>query len=218
MKKEIKPIKHIATIVLLLATCGSAFGKDINADFTPKHEINVGYGLLPLVPSMLDEMFVDCDPNFQPPYSYNGYNDALYYYSNRENMGAINVSYLYNAKRWLSIGATFSYHNVSESIYDRITEKCLGKNHNSTYSIIMKAKFIYLNKEWIRLYGQVGLGFGINHKNNAENSYGYNHAYSTFAGQLNLFGIEIGRRFYGYMEPVGFGSNGCYNMGIGYKF
>ena len=150
------------------------------------------------------------------PYSYEGYNDALYAYGNRTNVGAFNISYMYNPLKWLAMGASFSYHSSAQRVYERTTEKLLDSNRNSSYSLVLKARFVYLNREWIRLYGNIGMGIGINHYENVPYYYGYARTY--FTGQFTPFGLEVGKNLFGYFEPIGLGSLGMYCVGIGYKF
>ena len=217
--------KYIIIIILLTSTVVEAVSKDWGF-FKPKpkefkHEISIGYGIIPLVPSLfLGGIRIDgCCGMPNPYFSNNNYISSQYnvgpeYFS----PGAVNIGYMYNLKKWLSVGATFSHHGNYQKTYNRIDGSLEGKENYQSFSLTGMVRFNYLNKEWVRLYGQVGLGLGVFNEVNylGNNDYSETMIYPT--GQFTFFGIQVGKAFYGFCEVVGAGTNGLCVIGIGYKF
>lgn len=214
--------KYIIIIILLTSTVTEAVSQGWGF-FKPKpkeykHEISIGYGILPLVPSILsgiDGCYGRPFPIFSNShYISSQYNNGPEYFL----AGAANIGYMHNIKKWLSVGATFSHHGNYRKIYNRIDQSLVGKKNFQSFSLTGMVRFNYLNKEWVRLYGQVGLGLGVFSEENYLGDNDYSETLPYITGQFTPFGLQVGKAFYGFCEVVGFGSNGFCVTGIGYKF
>ena len=99
-----------------------------------------------------------------------------------------------------------------KEMYDGITRKPGGYSKTgAALHLLPQFRFFYLKRPLIRLYGNIGLGmttyFGEDFRNRID-----------VAGQFSPFGIELGRKFFGFAE---FGIGTTYSGirgGIGYKF
>ncbi len=227
--KTKKQMKCLAAIGLLLATCVGTVAQSEKGTFKPTHEVNIGLGFAPLVPSYQDLPYnAYChSSNGDGYYLYDNYNNYYSYEAYYMNMydkcyfngaPAVNISYLYNMKKWLALGATFSFHLASQDIYNKLTDEWEESNIYGSYSLIFKAKFIYLNREWVRLYGEAGIGVGMSNTHSIGYGYGDNSMRIHFAGNLSPFGVEVGKKLYGYVMPTNISSNGVFIFGLGYKF
>ncbi|MBQ0025442.1 MAG: hypothetical protein KBT00_06960 [Bacteroidales bacterium] len=83
--------------------------------------------------------------------------------------------------------------------------------HRAAVLILMpEARLNYMNKDMVRLYGEVGLGFGF--------KIGMDSSVLCIQGQFVPFGIEVGRKWFVFAE-TGAGSSYCgVQMGAGYRF
>lgn len=105
--------------------------------------------------------------------------------------------------------------------YNPETKVLSGNTTGIAVYIFPKAKLYYLDRSLIRLYGTAGFGIGKYFGYPAlSDNFGESYYDGTIKleGQLVPFGIEIGRKFFGFAE---FGAGTVYmgvHVGVGYKF
>lgn len=209
-------MRKILLFVLLLLTttfCFARAGKT-KIPFKPEHELRLGVGAFAMVPD--SPYFGNTDDYY---WGYNSlsniYNSELTYVGAQYMSGSISLGYSYNIKRWVAVGATFSYFGLYRNVYDRITDaKCADYNiHN--LSLTPMVRFTYYNGRIVKLYSQLGIGVGLVLKDRGVGSYREYH----LTGHLTPIGLSIGgRRVFGYAELFGIGNQGAFVLGVGYKF
>jgi len=122
--------------------------------------------------------------------------------------GSLDIIFTKRIALSVDLGATILWKDQ----YDGITNQATGVTKvGAAVHLIPQFRFYYLNKPVVRLYGSAGVGlttyFG-------EEFYDYFAA----AGQFSPFGIELGRKLFGFAEcGVGTAYSGI-RGGIGYKF
>ena len=133
------------------------------------------------------------------------------YVSEMVNIGVFGLSYHYYPLRWLAVGAkaavtagyiktmdTFSY---SESRFRPFSHSCV---------LAASVKFVYLNREWVRLYSEVSSGMGVTV---SEKMVELNLVFNTVP-----FGVSVGKRFSGFAQ-IELGNVLCgMSIGVSYKF
>lgn len=147
------------------------------------------------------------------------------YHGPTSTTGAISLGADFFIKRWFSVSvdlaATFIWHDM----YDAVTDVKVGNETGAALYILPRAKFIYMNRPNVRLYGSIGVGL-VKYIGFDKLRYTYRTEYDlvfvddtlcpTF--QMSPIGIEVGRKLFGFAE-LGYGSmfNGI-QAGIGYRF
>lgn len=140
------------------------------------------------------------------------------YYSGGVFMsGHIAAQYSYRPLKWLEVGGIVSYVNLSERLFDRITDANVGYSRQNTISVMANVRFSYLTSPTVRLYSGVGIGVSCNIAQSKYNEQTSSRVVATLAGQLTIIGITVGRRIYGFAE-LSIGTCGVVNAGIGYRF
>ena len=202
----------------LLITCllfiGLNFVKAQNGqNFHPHQELSISQGIFPVIPSLFDGWF-DTDISFSVS---NDYSSALYKKGAFVVTGATAVHYMYNKYKWLSYGASISYYGAYEKTFDRFTDKLVGRDYNQCLNVMALLRFTYLNREYVRLYGKVGLGIGVNWETDEFEDLDLSRTNLFLPINLTLFGIQVGKKIYGFGE-YGISANGMFLAGIGCKF
>lgn len=134
--------------------------------------------------------------------------------------GSYSLSYMFSPARWFSVGTYATYANVNYKHYDRRSGQRISKTNIDHFLLTPTVRFTYLNRPIVRLYSQVGIGFGhltenCKYVDGSMTNEKYSETYCSI--QLTLFGVSVGRRLYGFAE-IGSGSIGGLNAGIGYRF
>lgn len=170
----------------------------------PRHEIQLGFG---------DPVYAYLVNPTQNVLNLNreAYMDS--WFSDGKNKPTINLittthalAYKYRACKWFWVGATVTYTAFASIDYANDVQKSL---HYIT--IAPEVRFSYLNKRVVTLYSGLNLGVGIRCGEIGE------FMPVGITWHANLFGVEVGTRWYGYME-LGIGNKGIVSAGFGYHF
>ena len=149
---------------------------------------------------------------------YADYNGPTY------STGAFCLGAEYMVARWFAVSADLSVTPVWHDLYSSITEQKTGTRSGVAFCLVPQAKFVFLNRPWVRLYGKFGIGvvkyFGFDMRN--KKSFNFDVVYSDNSFNAGFqwvpLGIEVGRKFFGYAEAgVGTLYRGI-SAGVGYKF
>ena len=140
---------------------------------------------------------------------------------NEEFSGAFTAQYLYRPKRWLAYGGSVTYERRTQDCMNKGTK--VGEQKTSFVAVMPTVRFSWLNKRVVTMYSKVGAGmtFVSDHYKNLKdesNTAKVENEDSHFAAfQVTPVGIQVGTKVYGKAE-VGFGNEGMFTIGIGYKF
>ncbi len=133
--------------------------------------------------------------------------------------GAFVLGADYMFARWFSISADLSASFVWHDAYDGVSREWKGTKTGAVLCFIPQARLIFLNRPSVRLYGKFGLGvaayLGFDCWVGDWNDDG-----STVAPAFQYvpFGIEVGKKIFGFAEfGVGTTYSGIF-AGVGYKF
>lgn len=139
--------------------------------------------------------------------------ERRYYDGPMRTTGALGVAYGYRVRRWLEVGASFSYMGYYRNLL-RTSDGGVARRQREHYLTLMPyVRFSWLNRRSVRLYTSLHLGYQLG----CERYFSEDKADSYFAGQFTPFGISVGRRLFGYAE-IGVGMRGVFVGGIGYRF
>lgn len=190
----------------------------------PRHEIRVGTGFLPTD----TDNVCDMTGSYYSDYYYQIFGgdyvpgsdpsqiieQSRYYYGGLRSTWAFSAGYSYSVYKWLHVGATVSYHNVSREKFETLTRSSVSKMHRNYVSIIPTVRFSYLNRRYVRLYSAIGVGYcaaivrDFDHRTRLENFAAYD---------ITFFGISAGGRLFGSAE-AGLYTAGFFKFSIGYRF
>lgn len=124
--------------------------------------------------------------------------------------GVINVGVDVRLLKWLAVSADVNCTPVWCDVKDREGEK-IGREAGASLTLLPAAKFYYLRRPVISLYGSAGVGLGAV-INSPERK-------MCFECQFVPFGFELGRNKWFWYAEIGFGSAYCGGRtGIGYRF
>lgn len=141
--------------------------------------------------------------------------EQRYYEGPMRTTGALGVVYGYRVRRWLEVGASFTYMGYYRNLL-RTSDGGVARRQREHYLTLMPyVRFSWLNRRSVRLYASLHLGYQLG----CERYFSMDKAvtYNYFAGQFTPFGISVGRRLFGYAE-IGIGMRGVFVGGIGYRF
>ncbi len=138
--------------------------------------------------------------------------------------GAFCLGAEYLLARWFAVAADFSITPVWHELYSGVTRQKTGTKSGVAFCLIPQVKFIYMNRPAVRLYSKFGIGavkcFGFERRDRESFNFELRKSDNSWdaAIQWAPFGIEAGRKFFGYAE-LGLGTlyNGI-SAGVGYKF
>lgn len=206
------------------------FKKRSSRDFWKKERWSVRGGMA--VPSYTTSTFADgisswtWRPTPDPALSeiYGEYNGIT------KSTGAFCFGADYQLARWFAFSLDFSAAFVWHDLYDGISSQKTGSRSGAVLCLLPQAKFVFLNRPSVRIYGKFGIGIvkflGFDRRNW---EYDYDYDYddpplcyvdnSLVPGfQWVPIGIEVGRKFFGYAEAgIGTLYKGI-SAGVGYKF
>lgn len=147
------------------------------------------------------------------------------YYGPTRTLGAIGVGFDYAVCRWFSVSADLAATTFWRDRYKATNNALAGRDSGTAYYLLPRAKFMYLNRRYVRLYGSVGAGLAF-YDGFDRLSYSYNDANGVHfvdrslraVGQISPIGVEAGNKVFGFAE-LGVGSLFAgIQAGIGYKF
>lgn len=117
-------------------------------------------------------------------------------------------SYAYQFTRWLQTGVSVSYTRYWRS-------KPGGQESETYATLIPSVRFLWLNREVVRLYS--GFGIGVNWACEKDSSLSRKDYSVLPGGQCTFIGICVGKKLFGFSE-WGIGNLGILSSGIGYRF
>lgn len=139
---------------------------------------------------------------------------------NTSYLPTFRLEYGYNLNKWLNIGGGAYYNYLSYPVVYSETGASAWTERTNTISIMANVRFYWYNHEIVRLYSGIGAGVGIVNSNmgslTAEEGASMK-TYYTFAMDVRLIGITVGKNLYGRFE-VGVLGSGIVTAGIGYRF
>lgn len=151
---------------------------------------------------------------FLPSISHYFYHQSAYL-KNEYVTGAITASYHYRFSPSFEITSSLIYSCGVQNYFKKESNEFLCKNIVQQISFIPMIRWVWLNRQYVRIYGGIGVGVGMYKTNNAVNRIKYTDFIPV--AHLNLFGITVGDKIYGLFE-LGVGVTGLVNIGMGYKF
>ncbi len=170
----------------------------------PRHEIQLGFG---------DPLYAYMVNPTQNVFYVNFETDMDYWFSDKQSPSPIYLvtsthalSYKYRACKWLWVGGTVTY--TAFASFDLVNDMRRSIHY---ITIAPEVRFSYLNKRIVTLYSGFNLGIGIKCGEITD------FAPVGLTGHINLFGVEVGTRWFGFFE-LGFGNKGVVSSGIGYHF
>lgn len=147
------------------------------------------------------------------------------YYGPTRTSGAIGVGFDYAVCPWLSLSADLAVTSFWRDRYDAVSNAVLRKERGFAFYMLPRAKFMYMNRRKVRLYGSFGVGAvlydGFDKLTYSyEDGSGVHFVDNSFraCAQLTPIGVEFGRKLFGFAE---LGTGSLYigmQAGIGYKF
>lgn len=135
--------------------------------------------------------------------SYRYYETPTYY------VPPITIEYSHYIRKWFSLGGKATFAALYSRHKHVATDELLRTNGNYTVGLIVNARFDYLRRNSVQLYSSIGFGLAAR--------FAYNQGIVSPMYDMTLFGIMVGRDFYGYFE-FGGGISGLCRAGIGYRF
>ena len=184
-------------------------------EYVPEHEIRVGIGAYPAMPSRENRGFYYYMDGKLWNLPINERYDRIDYIPQEYvTTGAITAAYTYRFKKWLEFGASLSY----TGFYGRLDKfGAAGEKSNlHCMYVLPTVRFTYYNRKYVRLYSGLSLGLGLvvntNEKMNARPT-----TTLFFAQNVVFFGVTAGRRLFAYSE-VSYGYLGMFTVGVGYRF
>lgn len=141
--------------------------------------------------------------------------ERRYYEGPLRTTGGLGVAYGYRVRRWLEVGASFTYAGYYCNLL-RTSDGGVASRLREHYLTLMPyVRFSWLNRRSVRLYASLHAGYQLG----IERDYKMDKADKNhyFGGQFTPFGISVGRRLFGYAE-IGVGMRGVFVGGIGYRF
>ncbi len=151
---------------------------------------------------------------------YGGYHGPV------KSSGVYSIGAEYLVARWFAVSADLSVECLWNDLYDGFTDRRTGRAVGTALVFMPQARFIYLNRPGVRLYGYIGAGFvkyfgygsGREPYRDEEGIHFHDEDDLLGAGQIVPIGIELGRRFFGFFE-TGLGSmfTGV-RAGAGFRF
>ena len=113
-------------------------------------------------------------------------------------------------KKWFTFSIGVAANGVWKDVHDVVSGNKVGRVNGCIFTVMPQAKFTWVNREMLRMYSSLGLGFTSGEFDGTSDTYP--------AGQAVLLGISVGRRLVGFAE-LGTGTMYMGGMiGVGYRF
>lgn len=129
----------------------------------------------------------------------------------------VGVSYAYRVWQFLEVGGSLGYS------YSAKREQMAGATWSEHHTVLVSAfaRYAWFNSRWVSLYSSLGVFTGIEWGVQDEKRYtavGLVPNYPVLP-EVSPIGVRVGRRFFGYLEPLCFNGRGFFLQGgFGYKF
>lgn len=213
-------MKKLSVVIILLLLVSN-----INAQFKDqnfkKNELSLEYGAFTL-PDMFEfsgMLFKALIGGYEWGEKYKGFNPVE---RDGNNVGCFSLSYNRFINERFALGVSISYQGIgSQYVYninDTIYQPSWVKQY---YSILINARFNYLNLEYLKMYGNLGVGVCLNKNTYLNRPPGFDAMIfdfgTTFGFQFSPVCLQIGKNFGGLLE-IGFGDKGAFRAGVFGKF
>lgn len=199
--------KNLLLCALTVACLNTTPSAAQSTQLSNRHEVRMGVGFI-----------------WYPEFGYTRYGGYMssseeYYLGDKIGTPAINLSYSYQFKNWLSFGATLSYSGVAQKGYDLYTDAVYQKNNEHFISLTPTVRFDWFRTNTIKLYSSVGVGLGYHIETDKTLQSGGIVRKDGFTPTIdfNPIGISVGRIFFGFCE-LGLSTMGIVKAGVGYRF
>ncbi len=219
-----KGLRISICLTILLYAFVSLEGKDY--EFRQGGELRFTAGLLPIdYPTIIGissgsrpflgfDMFID---NVNTPGNFGGYPSSIEgFFKDNEYMGPTYISgaysflYSYRFRKWFELSAALVYSGCYSSAYDKFSGEYMAPVSYHSISVMPIARFVWLNRKYIRMYSSIGLGMSVVYSE-------YHSALKVHAAaMINPIGMTVGDRIYGILE-LSLGTTGLVTAGIGFK-
>lgn len=152
------------------------------------------------------------------------------YFGPATTSGTITADVSFSLSRHFALGIDLGFGHYSNTLYNGISDETVKKRHGYALYALPTVKIFYLEKPMVSLYSAAGLGIakyaGFDNLINTYTTTDYkgrtwsrtDNRTLKFEAQFTPFGIEVGKRFFGFGEvclgTMLFGVRG----GIGYRF
>ena len=200
-------MKKYLLILLLTAQALTAGAQDY-----PEYQFSFGWGGYPAYEWMAYEMpFSDCELAIR--YIHPDLRDIYRpYHSRMYSSGTFSGRFAINFKKWFTLSFDLAANLVWQNEFDAVSDRRNGSYVGFMIHAVPNARFNWLNREKVRMYSTIGLGFMTG--KDAESS----EFLILPSAQINPVGIEVGRKLFGFCE-LGAGTLFTGAMaGIGYRF
>jgi hypothetical protein len=133
-------------------------------------------------------------------------------------IGPLIIGYKRNLGMNFSIGITYSYSEMTAEVKNQ-NGSTYYKEDFKFHTLMARQDFIYVTNKYVQMYSGLGEGLmiGSSHYKYDYSPTTYKWNETTFAFQVNAFGLRVGHKFGGFIE-LGAGFNGFVNAGLTWKF
>lgn len=125
------------------------------------------------------------------------------------------IGYKYHITPRFSVGADIDYMQLKRDY--TLTKKNeadrYGKRSTSLVSALAIGQFIYLNREKVLLYGELGVGITYYSGHTAVNNDRHDYEGTTIGLQFNPIGVRFGKRYGGFLT-IGAGTKSIFTVGF----
>ncbi len=148
------------------------------------------------------------------------------YYGPTRTAGAIGIGFDYAVCWWFSVSVDFAVTSFWRDRYKGVSNQLAGSDGGTAFYLLPRAKLMYMNRRYVRLYGSLGVGAAL-YDGFDKLSYRYTDSDGRVrfednsfraCGQVTPIGVEFGNKLFGFAE---LGAGALYTgmqAGIGYKF
>lgn len=179
-----------------------------------KSHLQIGTGSIGLWQGLFFDIFMYDDIDISTPDNFSEeLNDARYYMDREIFVNSLTLEYGYKVNEWLSLGAKGYVGFKTRPMRHVGTNEILYRYNTIIPSLLVNVRFDWLRREWVTMYSSVGAGAALYISSGRQSS--YCEAMPMF--DLALVGLNVGRRFYGFLE-MGFGISGWWRAGLGVRF
>ena len=151
---------------------------------------------------------------------YSGLYDGTDYLGDKWGTPSINLTYTYQAKRWLAFGGGISYAGMWQKSHDYYTDAVISQRRWHLFSVMAKVRFDWFRLNGVKLYSSLGAGIGYDLETEDYKTRKFdNWKYKSVIGSLDVVavGMSIGGRVFFFGE-AGVSTEGVLKAGIGYRF
>ena len=195
-------MKQAIAIISIILLCGHIAAETVENRLDNRHELRIGWG------DPMAEYFSD--------YPYVRNYDGIYYLDAYYS-GHCLAGYQYRINSWLSAGVDVDCQITAWNEHPEMQVVRAGVSREVDLYVLPSVRFTYFSRPWINLYSGVSLG-GVLFMD-------LNELYGSFAVNVNLFGISVGREHLFAAFEIGYLASGYtlwgsryFSIAAGYRF